>query len=59
VPKINPDTHRLTVDGLVKTEKSWSLSELEKEFEKKEIVAALQVGFNCLGSDVSGHIEVE
>jgi DMSO/TMAO reductase YedYZ molybdopterin-dependent catalytic subunit len=33
----------LTIDGLVKGKRSFTLAQLEKEFKKTEIVAAMQV----------------
>jgi len=46
VPKINSDEYRLTIDGFVKSKKTWTLEEMEKEFEKREVVAALQCAGN-------------
>ena len=54
VPDLDPETWRLTVDGLVGTELSLSLADLRTRFERHELVATLQ----CAGNRRTGLLAV-
>ncbi|CAN5502400.1 sulfite oxidase [soil metagenome] len=54
VPDLDPATWRLTVDGLVSTELSLSVTDLQTRFERHELVATLQ----CAGNRRTGLLAV-
>lgn len=54
VPKIEPDSWRLTVDGMVAQPSTFSLAELQQRFEEHTVLATMQ----CAGNRRSGLIEV-
>lgn len=54
VPDLDPETWRLTVDGLVGIELSLSLADLRTRFERHELVATLQ----CAGNRRTGLLAV-
>ncbi|MBA3874189.1 MAG: molybdopterin-dependent oxidoreductase [Anaerolineae bacterium] len=46
IPQVNKDDFRLTVNGMVKQQKSWTLDELIGQFPKVEVMATLQCAGN-------------